>query len=322
LGHCFVIMPFSSTTDKHTNLYWDDFFHKFIKPSLEKCGYSCSRSKPAPESIIKGIIKDLLNADLVLAVLTDNNPNVWYELGVRHSLKRGTVMIIEKGQRIPFDISPYGVIQYDDSIVGSSSFQEALEDFIHNIENGNPADSPVSEYLGLFNSQKEQRAEDSKKTYEEKLDKIYQLMLNFNKGENINNHLESTKIISRKKVLWVDDYPSNNEAVVDMFRRQGFEFDLAVNTSQALGYLMKEEYDLVITDLGRGGDPMAGIVTIREINSAFGSPPPIVVYSSYRAVKEFGQDAKQEGATLVTSSLRSLFKILTNLMNNVSLLDS
>jgi hypothetical protein len=104
---CFVIMPFSRTRPKHTAEYWDDFFYDFIKPAVEKLGYTCKRSTAKPGNIMKAIVNELATSDVVLAVLTDYNPNVLYELGTRHSLKRGTIMMLEKGQRIPFDIAQY-----------------------------------------------------------------------------------------------------------------------------------------------------------------------------------------------------------------------
>jgi hypothetical protein len=100
--HCFVIMPFSKTVDKHTAEYWDSFFSNFIQPAVENLGYTCKRSSAKPGNIMKAIVNDLVNSDLVLAVLTDYNPNVLYELGTRHSLKRGTIMMLERGQKIPF----------------------------------------------------------------------------------------------------------------------------------------------------------------------------------------------------------------------------
>jgi hypothetical protein len=63
-------------------------------------------------NIIKAIVNELYYSHIVLAVLTDYNPNVLYELGTRHSLKRGTIMMLQKGQKIPFDIAQYGVIYY------------------------------------------------------------------------------------------------------------------------------------------------------------------------------------------------------------------
>jgi hypothetical protein len=128
------------------NGYWDNFFSDFIKPAVEKLGYACSRSSADPGNIMKAIVKELLNSDVVLAVLTDYNPNVWYELGTRHSLKHGTIMMLENGQKIPFDLKPYGVIFYDDDDAGVPKFQENLQNAIHKIESDGP-DSPVQDFV-------------------------------------------------------------------------------------------------------------------------------------------------------------------------------
>ena len=88
-----------------------------------------------------------MDADLVLAVLTDFNTNVWYELGIRHALRKGTIMVIEERQKLPFDISQYGVIKYEDSITGAHDFEAGLKSFIRKIEVEQPVDSPVFEFL-------------------------------------------------------------------------------------------------------------------------------------------------------------------------------
>jgi hypothetical protein len=144
--HCFVIMPFSTRGDKHTTEYWADFFSNFIKPAVENLGYACSRSSANPGNIMKAIVKELVNSDVVLAVLTDYNPNVWYELGTRHSLRHGTIMMLERGQNIPFDIAPYGVICYEDKVAGVAKFQQDLRDAIQKIESDGP-DSPVQDFV-------------------------------------------------------------------------------------------------------------------------------------------------------------------------------
>ena len=138
---CFVIMPFSQTTEEHDKRYWTTFFKKYIKTSVEALGYECYRSSARPTEIIKGIIEELNTSDIVLAVLTDKNPNVWYELGIRHSLRHGTIMIIEKGERIPSDISHFGVIKYDRN--KRMNFQNELNEFIKSIEAVEDYDSPV-----------------------------------------------------------------------------------------------------------------------------------------------------------------------------------
>ena len=314
---CFVIMPFSATTEKHTESYWNNFFLKFVKPSIEKLGYSCSRSKAQPSNIIKDIFKELIDADLVLAVLTDFNANVWYELGSRHALRKGTIMMIEEGQKLPFDISQYGVIKYEDTIAGASDFEEKLQSFIHKIAVDQPADSPAIEFLGSqTRSEYQQRIEDMETSYRSKLDKIVQLLQDLQKDRVITEEPKEKKPkLFKRKILWVDDYPSNNDAIIDLYRQQGIEFDLALNTAQALDYLAKGEYDLVISDIGRGSEPDAGVRMIREINRHLGSPPPILIFSSLQAVERFGKSAKKEGASVVTASTRDLVQKMTEMLN-------
>jgi hypothetical protein len=146
--YCFVIMPFSETgakRAKHTTAYWDNFFFGFIKPAAERLGYTCKRSSAQPGNIMKAIVNELVTSDVVLAVLTDYNPNVLYELGTRHSLKHGTIMMLESGQDIPFDIKQYGVIYYDDKASGVPKFEENLRNAIQKIESNGP-DSPVLDF--------------------------------------------------------------------------------------------------------------------------------------------------------------------------------
>jgi hypothetical protein len=144
---CFVIMPFSGTTSEHSDAYWTQFFSDFIKPSVENLGYSCERLVNTSASIITDIIVELLESDIVLAVLTDYNPNVWYELGVRHSFRNGAIPIIEKDSRIPFDIQDYGVIRYQDTIAGRTNFEKQLKIFIEGIEESNKPDNPVKKFF-------------------------------------------------------------------------------------------------------------------------------------------------------------------------------
>jgi hypothetical protein len=168
-------------------------------------------------------------------------------------------MMIEEGQKLPFDISQYGVIKYEDTISGASDFEEKLRNFIQKIEGDQPADSPAMDFIGVqTHNDYQQRIEDMETNYRSKLDKIVQLLQDFQKDrETMELPKEKKPKLIKRKVLWVDDYPSNNEAIIDLYRQQNVEFDLALNTAQALDYLSKEEYDIVIPDIGRGSEPDA-----------------------------------------------------------------
>src|SRR3990172_625605 len=145
LGTCFVIMPFSRTTDDHDSRYWTTFFKNFLVPTLNELGYECVRSDAGPNNIEKKIVHNLCVSDVVLAILTDFNPNVMYELGVRQSIGFGTIMAIEKGKRVPFDIAPFGVIYYDRN--NRKAFREQMAFFLDIIRKRDRLDSPVAEYF-------------------------------------------------------------------------------------------------------------------------------------------------------------------------------
>ena len=106
-------MPFSKTNEEHTESYWTDHFTTFLKPRIEECeGVTAHRSEPLRGDILRQIIKDVVLSPVVVADLTDGNPNVYWELGVRQSFKHGTVTIAEKGTKIPFDVSVKGILFY------------------------------------------------------------------------------------------------------------------------------------------------------------------------------------------------------------------
>jgi hypothetical protein len=106
-------MPFSQTTTEHTEEYWTDHFNKFLKPIIEEnLEIEAHRSEPMRGDILRNIIFNLVQAPIVVADLTDNNPNVYWELGVRQSFKHCTVTIAEEGMRLPFDVSVKGTLLY------------------------------------------------------------------------------------------------------------------------------------------------------------------------------------------------------------------
>ena len=66
-----------------------------------------------PGSITHMVIKRIVTSDLIVADLTDHNPNVFYELAVAHGYKRPVVTIMTEGQKVPFDIVDMRTVFYD-----------------------------------------------------------------------------------------------------------------------------------------------------------------------------------------------------------------
>lgn len=99
--HAFVAMPFGIKKDGQGNpIDFNLVFSKLIKPALESAGLDVLRADEEERAgdIRTDMFQELLIADLVVADLTLANPNVWYELGVRHALRARGVVIVCGGQ--------------------------------------------------------------------------------------------------------------------------------------------------------------------------------------------------------------------------------
>jgi hypothetical protein len=111
---CFVIAPIGypgSSTRKRS----DQILKHIIKPAVKKCGYEAIRADDIaqPGMITKQILQRVAEDPLVIADLTGGNPNVFYELAIRHALQKPLVQIIEKGEKLPFDIADTRTIYFD-----------------------------------------------------------------------------------------------------------------------------------------------------------------------------------------------------------------
>jgi tetratricopeptide (TPR) repeat protein len=106
--HAFVAMPFGTKPGPDGKpIDFNRIYAEFFKPALEAAGCEVFRAdeEPAAGDIRADMFQELLVADLVLADLTLDNPNVWYELGVRHALRaRGVVLVQGPRPNQPFDI--------------------------------------------------------------------------------------------------------------------------------------------------------------------------------------------------------------------------
>ena len=85
----------------------DQVLEHIIRPVVESCGYKAVRADEMPEPgiIANQIIRHVVDDPLVIADLTGQNANVFYELAIRHAIRKPLVQIINKVKDIPFDIS-------------------------------------------------------------------------------------------------------------------------------------------------------------------------------------------------------------------------
>ena len=105
-----VLMPFDGS--------YDDIYQFGIKYVLEKRGYHCIRidEKSFHGQVIDEIQRSIVESDVIVAEMTDKNPNVYYEVGYAHGLGKHPILITKQANTLPFDLRGYKHIVYKGEI--------------------------------------------------------------------------------------------------------------------------------------------------------------------------------------------------------------
>lgn len=130
-SNAFVVMQFTPE--------FNDLFAEVIKPTVESFGIDCIRADDIYNSgsILDDITQSLIEASFIVADITPDNPNVFYEVGYAHAIKKPVILLSDsRRDRLPFDVSGFRVIIYENSIGGKTKVEERLRKHIINILNG------------------------------------------------------------------------------------------------------------------------------------------------------------------------------------------
>lgn len=172
---CFVIMPFSDQENPADNK-WDDLFNNSIEPAVlgADLGYRCHRSIDTHGSFMSDIVHYLSTAEVVIAILTELRPNVMYELGVRNTLKRKTIMLVEAGSNISSNLSAYIALKYSTkTTAGREQLIKTIRKRLMVLDASEPdSDNPVYDYLSA------QAVKISKEWYENMNPTVFRSRLN------------------------------------------------------------------------------------------------------------------------------------------------
>lgn len=110
----FVISPIGSPGSVEHRRYWLTLEY-IVKKAFAGNEWEVVRAdeETSPDSITTQVIGRIVEADIVVADLTDHNPNVFYELAVAHGYQKPVVHLMQDGQKVPFDVVDQRVIFYD-----------------------------------------------------------------------------------------------------------------------------------------------------------------------------------------------------------------
>lgn len=115
----FILMPFLKSKE---NLY------KKIKETLKKIKFDSYRSDEhyMEKNIYNEIISNIATAKIIIADIDGRNPNVFYELGIAHSLDKPTILISKNKDKVPFDLLHKNIIFYDTLIDLENKLKEVI----------------------------------------------------------------------------------------------------------------------------------------------------------------------------------------------------
>jgi len=175
-GMCFAVMPFGdklnidgetvkairqsvekgSPLPKETiaPIDFDRVYRKIIQPAAAASGLTCVRCDEiqGAGSIHEDMFRHIRAAGVVVVDISTLNANVFYELGVRHALRRKvTVLIRRKGTVAPFNIQGHRIITYDETAPeGIRTAIEEISSFIRAGRAGDDSDSPIYKHMPLL----------------------------------------------------------------------------------------------------------------------------------------------------------------------------
>lgn len=111
---CFIVCPIGAEDDK-IRKHSDKLFNHILQPICKELGFEATRidHENKPHSITEGIFEHLTQDDLVIADLTDHNPNAFFEMGFRSALKKPSIYLASKGTNLPFDVSSINTLFFD-----------------------------------------------------------------------------------------------------------------------------------------------------------------------------------------------------------------
>lgn len=111
-------MPFSETDDRHAPGFFTEVLESVLEEAVTNAGFIAKTARRQGSDVIQAtIVNDLIKADIVLADLTEHNPNVLFELGMRMAIDKPVALIRAKGTGPIFDVdNMLRVQEYDPNL--------------------------------------------------------------------------------------------------------------------------------------------------------------------------------------------------------------
>ena len=123
-GSVFIIMPF-------TEAWSDDVWKQVLQPAIKEINMVPVRADDLyGRNIMEDVWQGILKAEIIICDTTGRNPNVFYELGIAHTLGKKVLLLTQDLNDIPFDLQAYRHIKYDVTITGGNILKDNIKLYI------------------------------------------------------------------------------------------------------------------------------------------------------------------------------------------------
>ncbi|MBX3658553.1 MAG: hypothetical protein KF740_08985 [Ramlibacter sp.] len=170
---CFFITPIGSA-DSEIRRSTDGLINAVLRPLCDELDldFYVAHEIAAPGSITTQVIQHLVEDDLVVANLSALNPNVMYELAVRHAKRLPVVIIAEAGTLLPFDVSDQRTLFFRNDMAGVNELESSLSAAIEAALQDQTPDNPIYRAVTHISIQESATESDATKFLARKLEVI------------------------------------------------------------------------------------------------------------------------------------------------------
>lgn len=223
MNKVFMIMPFSDSTCKKA-------YKICIKPVCDEYNLEIRRADEifTTNPVYDDIVKEIQEASIIIVDISGKNPNVFYELGMAHTLKQSHTIIITQQQykETPFDIAHFRALHYEDSIEGAEKLKNKLRRTLEHL------------------------LKDYKTLYQEEYDLVAEVLSSAGKHGELFAFLGISKykgFLRKSMVLYAEGHNQDNSSST-----QSTNIEKGMKTFIKMGYVIVENDFIKLSDKGKG----------------------------------------------------------------------
>jgi len=147
---CFVISPIGKAGSPARN-HADAVLSRIVRPAMVRCGVVARRADELlePGRITDQMFREILQADFCIALLSGQNPNVFYELAAAQAAAKPVIILAQKDEDLPFDVKDMRCLHYDlEQARNDRGDEDKLVEFVASLERQDWKAEPLFQRFG------------------------------------------------------------------------------------------------------------------------------------------------------------------------------